>query len=218
MEESTKTLLSVFSGGLAGSILTLTVQAFVRWCNRPRLILVPYEHHTPMYRLAPDVCTGTKMFWANVGVRNRGRLVAEKCRAVITTLAEFRQDIWVKDKNWLPLDLLWALYEHRGPERDLIPESARKVRQSGTPILYYFNIAYIADDGTDQLYLAVIHHPPAQRTILPPGIYGVQITVYSANGEWAGHWYELIVHGGTGAFSSDRLIVRELPAAPVTEP
>jgi hypothetical protein len=58
MEELTKTLLSVFSGGLAGSVLTLTAQAFARWCNRPRLVLVQYEHRPqcigwqPMFRLA----------------------------------------------------------------------------------------------------------------------------------------------------------------------
>jgi hypothetical protein len=171
-----------------------------------------------MYRLATDVQTGMKMFWVNVGVRNRGRSIAEKCRAVVTAIAELKQDIWVQDKIWLPLDLKWALHEHPEPERDLIPESARKVWKCGTPVVYYFSVACIADDGTDQLHLAVIYSPTAQRTSFPPGIYGVQITVYSANGEWAGCWYELILHGGTGSFSGDRLTVRELPAAPVTAP
>jgi hypothetical protein len=161
MEESTKTILLVFSGGLAGAILTQIVQAVARWLRRPRLVLVQYEHRPPMYRLAPDVQSGKKVFWVNVGVRNQGRSVAERCRAVVTAMAELKQDSWVKDRNWLP--------------------------------------------------------PTSQHTSFPPGIYGVQITVYSANGEWAVRWYELILRGGTGSFTGDRLTVRELSAAPVTD-
>jgi hypothetical protein len=214
MEESTKLLLSAGSGGLAGAVLTLVGQGFMRWYSRPRLVLVPYEHRPPMYRLAPDGQTGKKAFWVNVGVRNRGRSVAEKCRAVITAKAELKQDIWVQDKNWLPLDLRWG-HGYPEPERDLIPEPMRKVQQWGTPIVYYFSIAYIADDGTNQLHLAVTRRPTAQPTSLPPGIYSVQIIVYSANGEWSGRWYEIILRGGTSSFSDDCLTVRELPAAPV---
>jgi hypothetical protein len=218
MEEPTKTFLLIGSGGLAGSVLTLLFQTFIRWWNRPQLVLLTYEHRAPMYRLAPDVQTGTKMFWVNVGVRNRGRSVADRCRAVVTAIAELKQDSWVKDKNWLPLDLMWSLYQYSVSERDLIPEPALKVWKWDSPVVYYFNIAFIADDGTDQLHLAVIYSPTAQRTSFPPGIYAVQITVYSANGEWAGCWYELIFRGAKGSFSGDQLTVRELQAAPVINP
>jgi hypothetical protein len=100
MEESTKIILLLCSGGLAGAFFTLTVQVFIRWWNRPRLVLLPYEHRPPMYRLAPDVKTGTKTFYVNVGVRNRGRIVAERCRSVITAVEELKQDVWVRDRNW----------------------------------------------------------------------------------------------------------------------
>jgi hypothetical protein len=218
MEESTKIILSIGSGGLAGAVLTLVVQAFIRWWNRPELVLLPYEHRAPMYRLAPDVHTGTKMYWVNVGVRNQGRSVAERCRAVITAVEELRQDRWIRDRNWLPLDLMWGLYEPTVSERDLLPEPARKVRKWGPPVVYYFNIAYRIDNGANELRLATVFRPSAQRTFLPPGVYRVQITVYSANGEWAGRWYELIFQPGAGSFSEDQLHVRELQAAPVAEP
>jgi hypothetical protein len=42
--------------------------------------------------------------------------------------------------------------------------------------------------------------------------------VYSANGEWAGRWYELIFRGAKGSFSGNQLTVRELQAAPVGDP
>jgi hypothetical protein len=216
MDEPLRTNLLVGSGGLAGALCTLFGQAVIRWWNQPRLVLLPYKHRAPMYRLAPDVQTGTKMFWVNVGVRNCGRSVAERCRAVVTAMAELKQDTWVKDKNWLPLDLMWVLYQSV-PERDLIPEPALKVWKWGSPVVYYFNIAFIVDNGTDQLHLAVIYSPTAQRTSFPPGIYAVQITVYSANGEWAGRWYELIFRRAKGSFSVDQLTVRELQAAPVSD-
>jgi hypothetical protein len=130
-------------------------------------------------------------------------------------MAELKQDTWVKDENWLPLDLMWVFYQSVA-ERDLIPEPAWKVSKWGSPVVYYFNIAFIVDDSTDQLHLAVITRPTAQRTSFPLGIYAVQITVYSANGEWAGRWYELIFRGAKGPFSSDQLTVRQLDAAPVS--
>ena len=99
MEEPTKTLLLVGSGGLAGSVLTLFGQYFTRWWSRPRLVLLPYEHRPPMYRLARHVETGTVMFWVNVSVRNQGRSVAERWRAVVTAVAELKQDVWVRDEN-----------------------------------------------------------------------------------------------------------------------
>src|ERR1700720_67855 len=107
MDESTKLLLSACSGGLAGSLLTLACQTVLRWYNQPRLALVRYAHQPPMYRLAPDVHTGKQAFWVNIGVRNRGRSVAEKCRAVITAITELKHGVWVQDKNWLPLNLMW---------------------------------------------------------------------------------------------------------------
>jgi hypothetical protein len=169
-----------------------------------------------MYRLAPDVKTDKKMYYVNVGVRNRGRSVAKRCRAVITAIEELKQDRWIKESNWLPLDLTWGLYDPTVSERDLIPEPAWKVWKWGAPTVYVFNLAYIVDDGTDQLRLAAIRRPSAQRTCLPPGIYRVQIIVYSANGEWTGRWYELILQSSRGSFSGDRLNVRELQAAPVS--
>jgi hypothetical protein len=168
-----------------------------------------------MYRLAHDVETGMVMFWVNVGVRNQSRSVAERCCAVVTAGAELKQDVWIRDKNWLPLDLMWALYEVPVPERALIPEPRRSLRKFETP--YYLNIAFIADDGSDVLHLAAIRSPTAQRTSFPPGIYAVQITVYSANGEWAGRWYELIFRGAKGSFSGDQLSVCELQTPPVSD-
>jgi hypothetical protein len=109
--ESTNSTFGIFFGGLAGAVFTLTVQSLIRWWKRPSLVLLPYEHRPPMYRLAPDVKTGTKTFYVNVGVRNRGRIVAERCRAVITAVEELKQDRWLRDRNWLPLDLMWGHYK-----------------------------------------------------------------------------------------------------------
>jgi hypothetical protein len=78
-------------------------------------------------------------------------------------MAELKRDTWVKDKNWLPLDLMWVLSQSV-PERDLIPEPALKIWKWGSPVIYYFNIAFIVNDGTDQPHLAVIYSPSAQRT------------------------------------------------------
>jgi hypothetical protein len=97
-------------------------------------------------------------------------------------MAELKQDSWVKDRNWLPLDLRWSRSQSSAAERDLIPEPALKVWKWGSPVVYYFSIAFIVDDGTNQLHLNVLHRPTAQRTSFPPGIYTVQLIVYSANG------------------------------------
>jgi hypothetical protein len=83
-------------------------------------------------------------------------------------------------------------------------------------VAYYFSIAYISEKAVDQLYLNTIHELPAQPTSFRSGTYAVQIIVYSANGEWAGQWYELIFRGANGSFNGDQLTVRELTENPVS--
>ena len=85
-------LISAGTGGLAGALFTFGAQAVVRWWNRPRVVFLPYEHRAPMYRLAPDASTGRNVFYVNIGVRNRGCTIAERCRAVVTAMAAFKQD------------------------------------------------------------------------------------------------------------------------------
>jgi hypothetical protein len=95
-------------GGLAGAVITILTQFAIRWWNRPRLVLLPYEHRQPMYRSVPIGATDKKSFWVNIGVQNRGRTVAERCRPVVTAMAEWKQNRYVKDENWLPADLRWS--------------------------------------------------------------------------------------------------------------
>lgn len=217
IDETTRTVLLIGSGGLAGAMFTLAGQLLVRWLRRPRLMLLKYEQRAPMYRLAPDVQSGVRMYWVNVGVRNRGRWVAERCRAVLAAVAEQRDGVWIRESNWLPLDLKWALYDDGAAERDLIPEPRWRVRRASSPVVYYFNIAYIAEDRQNQLLLPVLRIPSAQRTVLPVGTFAFHVLLYAANGTWVSRWYKVSRRGRSGDFDASELEVRELRKQPCLE-
>lgn len=202
--------------------------------RRPKLRIGPYSQAPPLFRQAEefetvqmlDTQAGSSLiqqvrrsaglgFYVNIPLTNDGVTLAKQCQPMLTAMATFQNDTWVREKNWIPLALLWALDE-LGPrpteERNLV---------SRRP--YIFNLGKVSTRDPERFVLLPLLRPSAQSCEFGRGSYCFEVTVYSENAETVQAWYVVKWHGGISHQPTidelrGRLEISEVQSSPWTGP
>jgi hypothetical protein len=188
----------------------LSAPYFVEWLKKkyfgPKL-KIEYIHEPPYCRRS-RTSSGYSIYHAQFCVENRGKSQAKSCVAVL-------EELWlpnstgklVKEKNFLPVKLEWAIY-HQKEDGRLFKSLLENINQDEKKYCDIGHIRHVQDSSQQsvfytpprtgqEFFLNVSPRLHAQPDCILPGTAKIKIGIYADNApkitknfkiEWSGKW------------------------------
>ncbi len=175
------------SGTVSAVLWALYHQEIKCHRERPLLQIKTFELDIPYFRKADEIDYRTETisgygYYINIPIENIGKRTAKNCQPIITAIAKYKNNIWEKEINWIPVPLSWAADEREYSEGEIIDGKVTKkfpkVERDLIPYRpYFFNLGRFRSHQPNSLEIMTATILTAQNQVFEFGHYSFEIKI-----------------------------------------